>query len=478
MGNANPAVTEVADEVTGSHNEDGLAQGAGALVELAQRALARAPLALIAAAFLAYNIAHWWSAPGDDWSSIWVAAAMVAGSRTDLLYSVDPQRFTNVGDPATWLEFASRVGREGLGHPYVHEPGFAYAMSPFAGPGTWIVSLHVLLVLNVVAVLGTVWMVGRIWAPFLLEPVPFAVVLLVLSVSEPLRYGLWLGQTTPVILFLTVAAIALARRHPLLAGLVLAIPVSIKITPVLLGLWWLLDRRRWKALGALIGGLVVLSAVQLAFVDSSVIADFISAVRHVQQTTTTGFSNQSFPGWLVDFSVSEPPGTYPTQTIPGWISAVSTGCLLVTVAGVLLKASRLRRSGADAEHFATAGLLTAGLPFTPLSWTHYYLLLLVPAAVLLAAARRGSLHWPYLVVAAIIALNVQPLAVNGALNAATPDNIIRAQLFAGILAIIALFMLPDRVWRGRACDEVGAPPSRSPRTVSGQSAATLPTHGM
>ncbi len=86
--------------------------------------------------------------------------------------------------------------------------------------------------------------------------------------------------------------------------------------------------------------------------------------------------------------------------------------------------------------------------------------------VLLAAARRGSLHWPYLVVAAIIALNVQPLAVNGALNAATPDNIIRAQLFAGILAIIALFMLPDRVWRGRACDEVGAPPVQ------------VPTHGI
>ncbi len=63
----------------------------------------------------------------------------------------------------------------------------------------------------------------------------------------------------------------------------------------------------------------------------------------------------------------------------------------------------------------------------------------MPAAVLLAAARRGSLCWPYLVVAACIALNMQPLAVNGSLNAATPDSIIRAHLWAGILGIVALF---------------------------------------
>lgn len=438
---------------------------------------------MIAAAFLAYNIVHWWSAPGDDWSAIWVAAAMVAGGRSDLLYTIDPQRFTDLGDPATWLAFASQVGREGIGHPYVHEPGFAYALSPFAGPGTWGLSLHVLLVLNVVAVLGTVWVVGRIWAPFLLEPVAFAVVLLVLSVSEPLRYGLWLGQTTPVIVFLTVAAIALARRHPVLAGLVLAVPVSIKITPVLIGLWWLLDRRRWKALGALGLGLVVLAVVQLALVEGSVIADFIAAVRHVQQTTTTGFSNQSLPGWLVDFSVSEPPGTYPTRAIPGWISALSTGALLVTVAAVLLRAHRLRRSGVDAELFATAALLTAGLPFTPLSWTHYYLLLVVSAAVLLAAARRGSLRWPYLVVAVVIALNMQPLAVNGPLNAATQDSILRSHLWAGILCLVALFLLPNRVWHEKIRSDsatVDPPPNgsvlttRPPRSWSRRPATPTP----
>ncbi len=106
-------------------------------------------------------------------------------------------------------------------------------------------------------------------------------------------------------------------------------------------------------------------------------------------------------------------------------------------------------------------MLTVGLPFTPLSWTHYYLLLLVPAAVLLAAARRGSLRWPYLVVAACIALNMQPLAVNGTLNAATPDSIIRAHLWAGILGIVALFMLPDRVWRARALPSNAATVPRS-----------------
>jgi alpha-1,2-mannosyltransferase len=404
-------------------------------------------LGVAAAAFFAYNVHHWWLAPGDDWSSIWVAAAMVAGGRADLLYSIKANRFTDVGDPAMWLHFAHLTGRPALGHPYVHEPGLAYALSPFAGPGSWSSSLHVLLVLNVLALLGIVWLVGRIWAPFLLRPAPFVVVLIVLSLSEPVRYGMWLGQTTPLIVFLTLAGVALAPRYPLLAGLVLALPVSIKLTPVLIAVYWIVDhRRKGKALIGLGAGLVALAAVQLILISGGVISDYVSALRHIQQTTTTGFSNQSLPAWLVDFGVKQPPGSYPTRIVPGWVGALSTAGLLVAVAVVLLRARRIRGLGWDAEHFAVAGLLTATLPFTSLSWTHYYLLLIVPAALLLGAARTARLSWPYVVVAALVALDMQPLAVNGPRNMATADNLVRAHLLAGIIALGAVLLLPDRSW--------------------------------
>ena len=403
-------------------------------------------LAAGALAFVVYNIHHWWNAPGDDWSSIWVAAAMVGRGRADLLYDVDPHRFTDVGDPATWMEYAAEAGRTTAGHPYVHEPGFAYALSVFAGPGTWSGSVRALTAVSVLAVLATVWIIGRTWAPMLLQPVPFAAVLLVLSISEPLRNALWLGQTTPVILLLTIGGVALARRHPVLAGLILALPVSIKITPVLIAVWWLVDRRRRKALSGLAAGLGVLGLVQLLLVDWSVLRTFVATLRHVQQTTTTGWANQSLVGWLADFSVSEHPGSYPTLTIPTWISAVSTGSLLLVVAAVVLRAMHLQRTGLDAERFATAGLLTASLPFTPLSWTHYYLLLLVPAAVLLQAAVRSGLRWPYLVVTALVALSTQPLAHDDSMLASTPDAILRAHLLTGVLALVALFALPRHVW--------------------------------
>jgi hypothetical protein len=434
-------------------------------------------LAASAAAFLAYNISRWWNSPGDDWASIWVAASMVARGRADLIYTIDPNRFTDVGDPVGWLEAARAVGRETLGHPYVHEPGLAYFLSLLAGPGSWEPSQRVLLTVSLLATLGIVWLVGRMWAPVLLQPAPFALTLLAVTLSEPFRYGLWLGQTTPVILFLTLGAVVLARRHPLLAGAILALPVSIKITPVLVALWWLIDRDRRKALAGLAAGLTGLVAVQIALIDRTVLTSFVSAIRHVQKTTTTGFSNQSLVGWLIDFSVSEGQETYPTRMVPLWTSVVSTGLLLLVVGAVLYRAHLMRRAGIDPERFAVAGLLLAPLPFTPLSWTHYYLLLLVPAAALIAAARSGALQWPYLVVAALIALNTQPLAVNGPANLASPDNLIRSHLLSGVLAILALLVLPQRGSPttsdgdeappvDRAQDEPGTGAARSPASVT------------
>ena len=45
-------------------------------------------LALSAAAFLVYHVRHSLNSPSDDWSSIRVAASMVARGRLDLLYTM------------------------------------------------------------------------------------------------------------------------------------------------------------------------------------------------------------------------------------------------------------------------------------------------------------------------------------------------------------------------------------------------------
>ena len=55
-------------------------------------------LALSAAAFLVYHVRHSLNSPGDDWSSIWVAASMVARGRLDLLYTMSfPHELSSPG---------------------------------------------------------------------------------------------------------------------------------------------------------------------------------------------------------------------------------------------------------------------------------------------------------------------------------------------------------------------------------------------
>jgi hypothetical protein len=107
-----------------------------------------------------------------------------------------------------------------------------------------------------------------------------------------------------------------------------------------------------------------------------------------------------------------------------------------------------------------------------LSWTHYCVLLLVPAAVLVSAARSGAGRWPYLAVALVVALNMQPLAVDGPANVATPDALIRSHLLAALIALVALLALPARVWPTAA-----ARPDARGGATTGPMSAPLPPIG-
>ncbi len=204
-----------------------------------------------------------------------------------------------------------------------------------------------------------------------------AVTVLLALAAWPTMWGFRVLQLTmPVAAFIFVAWYLLARRHPVPAGILLAL-ATIKpqlMLPLLLALFvWALFRRQW----ALLVSFVAAMAVQLAVAQMLV------------------------PGWFPHWRASLRNYTGVTQTamplehlFGHWAGLVIT---LALATAALMALWRARRSAADSLDFARAMSLVLAITvcFVPTSVALLYnYVLLMPACVLLAFSQpSGTWAW-------------------------------------------------------------------------------------
>jgi hypothetical protein len=199
------------------------------------------------------------------------------------------------------------------------------------------------------------------------------------------RQTFGLGQMNGVLVGLMAVALALTlRQRDLWAGGLITLTAVLKISPIVL-LVFFIARRRWRALwGAGVMGLGVVSALVI-FTGWDNVRHFATQVLPAVGRGSASFPNQSMLGALYRFSVplvtiqsSDTIGDYPVIRAIWLVSAlgVVAATWWITARAHLTARSRVAVGWCV---FIVAGLLVGGL-----TWDHYLLWLALPVSVLIA----------------------------------------------------------------------------------------------
>lgn len=298
--------------------------------------------------------------------------AMLAGAdATGLLYSVTMDRFGGFELPFTYPPFAALI--------------FAplAALDFTAG----------LVVINVAGILVGIALAWALWIRIFRkglrgEPVSayrfwdfagIAIATFAILALGPWRETIAYGQIN-IILMALVSFDALAGpRWDRWRGILTGIAAGIKLTPLALGLYYLV-RGDWKSLVRMASGFA--ATVVLAWIIRPVESEqfWTSVIFDASRVGGVGYlDNLSLRALLLHYGIPEG-----SETIP-WLMA----CVVVVAAG----AWGIRRASVAGQRLAAFSIATlVMLLISPISWSHHfvYIALTVPALVLLGTALRST----------------------------------------------------------------------------------------
>lgn len=231
-------------------------------------------------------------------------------------------------------------------------------------------------VLSLAALAASLVLVVRQLArpPWMLLPA-----LALLLAGWPLHLQLYHGQLNLVLLLSIVGTWALDRTgRPCAAGTLLGVAVAIKLFPAFLFVYFV-ARRRWRAVGAGVVCLVVLTALTVAAEGWESYRTYATqVVPHVAQLRSS-WLNDSLAGFSSRLFDPRPIGGW--HVLPLWrapsLARAATGLGAGLVLALLIPVAwRARRRAEGDRAFALA--VTAMLLVSPITWDDYFLLLLLP----------------------------------------------------------------------------------------------------
>ena len=267
-------------------------------------------------------------------------------------------------------------------------------------------------------------MPARIWA------------LVVLCSLKPIADELAHGNVNLFILFLVVAALTAHRRGwDLRAGVLLALAIACKTTPLLF-VPYFAWKRSWRLLAGVVVGLAlftypgVVPSARLGFVENQrqLVSWYDGMVRPyvLEGRVTSSHINQSLPGVVSRLLTHSPSFTIWIDRVrpelrydnlldlsPQTAKAITMGCMMAFAALVVWTC---RGRPAHAGEFA---LVVLGmLLFSERTWKHHCVVLMLPFAVLVRHIALGGEKWA---LSAILLLALSLILVPG-LNAGHERN--------------------------------------------------------
>jgi hypothetical protein len=416
-------------------------------------------VALVLLLFCVASVLRELHTPGSDLAPSYLGCRVMADGAQSHLYSHDPVLFNHVYDPA-WTQAAveGRMGARYNTPPYVQTPLWAWSLQPLCTHMPYNYFKELFLVLMVACLALTIWLAAGHWAPRVFHPGWIALICAGLYFTEAFHSALASVQTHILFVLLALVALMVARRHPLDAGMMLAVAAAAAITPGLLVLYWLVTRQ-WKAAASFIVASVALAGITLAAVGPSVFLAYLHSLSQNSHVLLVAFHNQSFAAWREGqhFPASELM-IWHVLRMPVRMTLVTLFLsLLATVTGGWMdrRAALVRP---DAPPYGAIFALVGGMIFATVAWSHYYILLVVPVMMMLnaALAERGTARskWLIAISLAVLALNLYPVCYRMVLMHpfivhGYPVSLVRGQFYSGVAAMLGLWIMSVRTRRAK-----------------------------
>lgn len=354
-----------------------------------ERLLAFAALAI----WMLWTFLRYHDTWGNDLAALWFAGHFWAAGQPDLIYAA-PREFFG-GTPPAWEDLRALYtgNKNELAFPYIYPPLWAGVMGPVAQALSPRGFFEVMLAVHLAMLGGMVLLAERIARPAHLSYglfIGWGVAALALTTAT--KAAVVLNQPTVTTAFLVLASFALLRRHAVLAGVVLAVAASLKLTPLVFALLFLQARKPAALFSFALSG-AALAAISVLWMGWPLHRAFLDQLHLASQTTVWAMMNPSLrilildgAGWLglVDRIDMLAPHTALFGP-PKWVGQIAAAlALIIALPGAWLLA---HRPGPEAT---ALGLLAVSLGlflFGPLSWLHY---LVLPLPLLPALAQGFS----------------------------------------------------------------------------------------
>ncbi|AKK10064.1 glycosyltransferase family 87 protein [Corynebacterium uterequi] len=199
----------------------------------------------------------------NDWTALWVAGEFFAQGRIDQIYAYYPGDFSRIAD-GPWREALHNLhqGWNGLyleGHPFVHAPIVAIVMGLVTKVLTFSQSVMLLLFLSSFMLVIMIAAAYFMWMRRSIPLLYLIVASLVFVTTEPAQFSLYYGQTSLLIYGGLILGVAISKRHPWAAGILLGLVSIVKISPIAIIVMLFLFQGRRKA------GAVGLASTALGF---------------------------------------------------------------------------------------------------------------------------------------------------------------------------------------------------------------------
>jgi len=339
-------------------------------------------LASWAAIAISSNWGHW----PPDLSALFLAGHFWAAGQYDLVYAA-PEGFFGPG-VQSWADEIARLGHEGeTFFPFVYPPLWAALAAPLAerlGPSGFFNSFFVAHILMIAVSIMLTYRLIRPPVPMVLWCVISCALLFTSLIASS---ALFHNQLQITVTFLIILALERYKSGAsITAGIALGLAAAIKITPVALGLIFLLDRDHRAVAATALTGLTLL-ALSLAIAGPDLHAQFLTSVRDISGQIALMHVNWNIEAYLFQIKtlITGPPlhslPLIPNMALaePLWTRIATIAICIAGLAFVLTRTQHL--SPEDRLRLRPFGLLLVLTLCAPLGWSHHYLpiLLLLPS---------------------------------------------------------------------------------------------------